>query len=1786
MSSIVNEQLLQRYTRPTPTTTSIRDINSPYSFQDWVNIYQGILPKQEYKQYNDYLINWYKDKNNENNDEKTNLRINYLTLLGQLQIFFADQETENWYTSIDLNNDKEILAAIPYFAKKLRDISVYYLQLRDKIKQSQIRYKQTGTRTGIILQAVNNTLYKYTKNNKPSGLATLPAALWNSAPALSVINDSFGLELKELYDTNYYFDRSNTVTNSAYFDQTNIAKFLPILSKKGLDVSSIDWIYDLGAFELSSVSSEDALTYPVFAELSKSLSEKYLGSEKYLTLQTPISTQVDNFSISITRGDNSFYWPSGAYKEYAEQYKIYTPVPLSATELITLGTGGSSLDIADTIFVKSKRGVEGAWLNKPTYYRKNGSMFAFINADTELDFRFPFPGLGLSAENSPWTGYGLSSDPRFLYLKKSVQQKILDNYWTQSFGITGITPININNTTLATCKAWPSRVYQTADKIKIWLNPPSYNSSSFSDTNNIELNAWLYKFENTDISINRDGTTTILWPYQAIENEDPRSYYEDNLSKICSPLPLSSINFTYAIAGDALSSADIIYKIPNIYGTTVNALECCWLSGKKVNDLVNKTVYTTQNSFQALFTPGEFTHFIWNGPDYADVNEVFKSIQHRPDCKFVTTPNVTYKDYKLCTCNQTNFVPFGHPGEVFNDYESHCDFIVEDTFFPNDFDITTWRDIYNSTYAQSSAFFWYNTNSVVGFGYGSWMAGGVIKNPLCYLRTGERYYYYRANTRIQDITIDSNNYPSYAVRYDYGNLYLQNYNTDYVWVKAQQLPDNTWYSTEQKSEMIIYPGDLLIYARRGKDTFSVTGTANIPTTTQENRGSIWSNWDYISVPNSSSIVDTNRSLISLNYPTGQIVATAPASQKPPQNLNETVVNATWTITGPNGYTYRAVNTTSTFFTPLSPGIYSVSIRIVYSTTGLPVTYIANTGAGTYFYANTAAVTFTGIPSITAVPATVNSVLLTASQTPAPGFVLNTRLRGWDYSRSAFSDTARDLDAGAKPFWAKAFNSKDVNTYYKGIDVWGQPLRFFDTYNIVTQPEPSNIFLSAGTKLRYQRNYNLNLEWNQPVELLYENTDSQWCELSFVTDNFSNLSNLLNNVKTELTVIPTDTISKIVLENYVENEPVEVSYNALNPFTWNFSSQTIIPTLIKEDLSASLTLQPTSPWANLPNQNFPTVNFLPSFNNLKTKSEIGGFFTPNKLGASVYAEPEFTNTFNITSTFDNLFDSSGNRRGLSKQDQITPFLTTSNSIWLKEKSFSNSNAGTIDKKVFKKYQKFYPYQSSYESNNRTQIGMIDPSSRLSPWNGPEDSTWGDKNNYPVSYTGELNLQKWLDTQTLKNTELIADNWTTDIFGNQYALYKNIKQVKAKNRSSIYGELWVRKNSQKVGPGSEFLKDVFDTYKNTSLYSQLTGRGIKKIDMFFDTLFIQTSSVLIFETINYDYVKDNIFSLTDDARYISLAAPTSLTISREFLTTAPSPAYAYADLGDTWFLPEEKKVLISLCTTFDYSVDPEIYEFDINTKNLIKVFPLKNEDKITMKELFNYLLLDKVDPPVLSYNDTTKEILMVFTCRNYGGNNLIIEFHLRYLSTIVLEDIIVYETNAYFGVDTPPAVVANLNRKLQIPNPRGRVYRYRRDRLTAGKNILLEDLNTGNLIIYPVTTYNGLSTYPLSSFQLTAINDTVLEQPLSSNYLFYDFNTEYIKKYGFNTIVQVDSLNFLCQPVLNAPATFEAIDLPYWVSLTPAGLFTGTPPVSEANYTAIFKVTNNIGSTFYNLNINVA
>jgi len=1578
-----NQQLLQRYAKPLFVSSATEDINVPFSFKNWYSAHQGVIPGQEFKQYNEYLINWYKDKSKAVTDFKTQLRLNYLTLLKQLQLFFTREETENWYNNVNLDNEKELLLAIPYFAKKLKNISLYYLQLRTAIKESRLRYNQTGTNAGIIEQLQKFILTNYSQ--KPNSFISIPGSIWKNVPELSAVKDNISIQIEELYDSQNYLDRSPTLPPSAYYvvDSIELENFL---TTKGLALTSTEWIYRLGINPLSGDFAEFSNTD--LTEIGNKIAEKYLGDDKFTSFSASFSSEKFFYELDIEQGNNFFYWPEGVYRTKAKSQKRLQPIPINESGLLTTATPGSSIDLADTIFIKTPRGTKGAWFRNQLFDYKNENMKAVLGFNDKTAFRFPFPGYGLSAEDTTWSGFGLEFDPSFFFLDTKIQKNIENEYWSTSTTTSAIKPLSINNTTLIDSKAFANLDFNKADKIEVWFNTPEYNASVY---NNEKKSAWLYRFNKTDISIG-EGNNTIIWPFEKINPEESYPiYYPKNISDVCLSIPISSLKIEHSIASESLSGADTIYKLTNYQNSIEEATEACWLY--KPNSIIteNKSIiYTPQNSFQILVNSGSYVKFIWTGPDLTDLETVFKTIAHQPDCPFAKSVDKNFTNFESCECKQVNFAPFGHPGAKFTDNQSFADFIIEDNFSPDFFDLSQWLDSKGNNYQNSSSFAWYKTNNIQGWGDGRWITGGNNINDKMFLQSGKTYIYYRAKIQTgneEDITL-----PSYVVRYT-NNIF----NTG-VWYRATKNENNIWIQTNEPTQMVLNPGDIILYERKTTNNFTLSGTIQEQINISENRGSLWSNFDYLTINNNQKIIGVG--IPSVGYP--GINTTTP------------VTAVQWILTKPDLTTETFLNTPAFIFTPTQIGLYNVTVTLLTGTSNIPVT-------------------ITNIPSITAISDIQNIPSLTSIEVPVPGFVWNTPLQGWDYSQGIKSNFARSINQGARPFWAKSYIEKDKNTGYRGIPIWGTPQRFIDDYNAITQPEISDIVLNVGDKITYTRNLPFDLIWNQPVSFEVFVDRREWCTLNFEVTGTSNISYQLNNYKNNLTVNPTLCVSDLELISLIDNEPTEVYYNAINPFTWSITAVPEIENTIFSNISASLAIKTNQPWANLSNQFYPAIAAFPSIDLLYGSIDRGGFFNSSNLGISVYLDKDYTATLDASSTnlkkyFENINKKIGGR-GFSKEDSLTPYKNINeNNIWLKEPTVAGPIAGTIKKSIFKKHQKFIPYQSGYESNSRLRIGMLTPTSRQSPWTGKKDSEWGDIANFPQSPTGEINVQAWADSQILKQNGLQVDNWCTDVFGNQYALYKPLSAEIPYNRKFIPGEIWIRKNSQFTAPASKSLKNVFDTYANTNLINELTGNGIRKIDLFFDTLLIETSGTIIFEKINYDYNTDEIFSLTDEARYISLAIPVETNLNKEF-TNIDLTNNNFAIAGETWFFPEEKLVTQTVCGLQDHILTPELYRFNINNQNLKKIFPLSNEDVATINQLSS-LEINFIEPPVLSYNSLRKEYLFTLLCKNKINKTILIEFVIKDLPTLFLKNITVHEPILDTIQLNPPFIIQDLYTLLDI------------------------------------------------------------------------------------------------------------------------------------------------------------
>jgi hypothetical protein len=1594
----IDSKQLNLHSEPATKTVAELDLNQPLSYQNWFKSRIGIIPGQEYIQYNTYLIEWYTKKAAQTVNYNAQLRLNYLTLLRQLQLFYTNEEVETWYSLVNLENEKELLISIPYYAKKLKEVALYYLQLRENIKKNKIQYNLKGTSVGITQQLQEQLLTLFTK--KPNTSVTVPSNIWTKIPDLSSVKDNITLSLEEYYDDQQYFDRNSQIPVSEYFNLTgtNLTNYF---SNKNISISAADWIYKQGVFDITDQQLANNIN------LAQQLYEKYIGENKFFSTADRLltSTQVEFYDIFLGEGNNTLYWPQGAYKPDITTLKFYDPVPLTAAKID--GTAGSTILDSDTIFVKTSKGIEGAWLRFKEFENYNTQLNAYIEGNKTTSFKFPYPGYGLSAEDLEWTGPSLNYTPEFSYFNLNVKNEIKKAYWNSSFELSGVNPIPINETTLVQSGAYANENYLLADKVRIKPTPPRFDDTNYSG----EVGeAWLYKMTKTDIPINI-GNSVVLWPYQRLnpESEFPKEI-PANIYNACEPVSLSSISTPGATSSNTLSTADKIFKIANYQDVAEEALECAWLSGLEVN--YGNLRIISQPSLNGVFQTGAFTKFLWEGPDRTDANTVFKTFKHQPDCTFATSAT-SYHDYQLCTCQQILFTPFGHPGTDYDNYSRSADFIAEDAAPSQQFNLGNWSDSKGTAYTSSSAFGWYKTSSKIGWGDGTWYSNTSLTNNKFYLRKGKSYIYYR--TKAPDIysTLTTIGLPELVIRHPYTNPKVQ-------WIKAVKTPENEWVSTGQPSNMVLNAGDLFLY-QKPDTTFHQYTTAiyqtvsYIPTATNINKN-IWVDYDYLTV---GEDIYGNEQSVFVSYPRDyytiagltQTDLSGKYAQYPLVNYIN-VVDASWTLTDPLSTTYRVDRTTQFSFVPGTTGTYYIEVTAITAQRIVPF--------GSYTPSQSGFYVFKTIPPITAIPNQDTTTFVNIVSTffrPTPGYIINVPLYGWNYNTNKPSKTT----IGARPFWANS------STIYRDVISWGTPYRLVDNYNVLTQPTFSDLVLNSGNYFEYERTYPSSFTWSEPVNYKIGTNEKIWSTIVLNTTAASNFKDVLGNITNQLVALPIETPSPIIFEKFVDNQPVEIWYKALESFIWTVTATPLVnnTTYIAPEILEGINA--LYPWGNLSNKFYPNFNVFQSLDSLYTEKDKGGYFTPNNLGASVYIDKDFTGTLSTSSNaITGVFESSSQRiggRGLTKTDQPTPYTDlTENNLWLKEPINSGPATGTIKKEVSKKYQKFIPYQSGYETNNKLQVGIILPTSRQTPWGGINDTEWTDSANKPESFTGVINTSAWAETQVLKfNQGLVLDNWVTDIFGNQYGLYKNTKDLNTYDSKNIPGEIWVRKNSQFVSSAKTALSGVFDTYQNLSFHNQLISRGINKIDMFFDTLYIETSGLILLEDLDYNFDTDTIFSISDNARYLSLAVPVTATLKREINNT--SEQFIYAKAGETWFFPQEKNIIISVCSLSGDNLQPMLYRFNIVTKDFIKIFP-NNLDQIIVNSLSS-LKLQTIDSPVLAYNSLNKEFVMSVLGKDDTNKDNLVEFTIANLPDSYLKNINVYTPSKTIYTNNPPAIPNNLN-----------------------------------------------------------------------------------------------------------------------------------------------------------------
>lgn len=1635
------------------STDQSADSNSPFSFIEWKRRLSSLNEKDSTDRYNDYVIEWFQRNKQQPVSQKFLLREKYLFMLNNLQLFFDKDEKNYWYSQVNLADEKELLLAIPYFAKKLKDISLYYLNLRKKLKTTKLKYNSVGSVLGIQQEIYNYILDTFSSKNNE-----LNPALQSIVPSFSALKDSFSVEVEELYDDKQYFDRSSTQPLSSYFNILDEVTS-SFLATKGISLSSADWLFN--AFDVP-VDTDNFAT--LFEQLSGSLFEttdqetytafvqKFIAEKKFGLEFLPQLSSTSVFNLEISEGNNYFYYP---YGKTSSTYSINQQLPLIPLSSINLAdaTAGTNLEDSDTIIVQYGNKSKAAWLKNIEYQPVPKTVKAIIKKDTTTRFIYPFPGYGLSGINLPWTGFSLETNKEYNFLNTELKASVNQTYWSADLPVDSCNSIFLNNTSLVSSGGpTPNVNPRFADHFYIRQERDTDPTTPYREIEG----AWFYKFTKTALPVTTTQENVFLWPYTKINTFELYPTYMNyiNFSKACNPVYVTEINKASFIAGSNIENADKIYKLSKYDDSIEQALECAWLSGSSlsltnyvsninsgINNLnaggVNGYKFVNQDGFSALFQAGQFTRFIWTGPSQTDLDDVFSSPQHKNDCPFLTNnPVVSSFDWQKCTCKQVYHAPFGHNFKSLEEGNYLADMIIQvpDQELSN-FNFGSWKDTKSMPALSSLEVAWYRTlKSKANFtwGGGTWVSNPILgANPFM-LYKGKSYIYRRAN-----IKNEAESLPPYAVNF--------NFFTDQTnWVTAK-LNGTEWVSASGNpvSNMVFYPGDIMRIERQNSTTHYLL-SAIYNENVSYNRNTVWSTYDIVPVQCATS----NSTVIKWPIDPPPWGVTDP--QYPITTYNELSYIANWSVRHDQTHEIHfAPFEQIVTFVPPKEGTYTISVTAVTkdgSVICIPpapnlgvtvydlssVTFAQETSAvglqfvnsrdyyggngvsyviNTVQYGKTVTFTFnkgpttistikeqnTVIPKITAVPQFQKNKLIEIEfQTPASGFLIEHPLKGWNYSTNK-SDTRA---AGARPYWATIDTQKTPTTRYKGIYSWGYPNEYLDGYLPNSNPVLSPLQINYGSIVEYERR-GYPFTWEQSISYQEYLGTTRWCTIDVDTTKFSNLSSFYD-IKQNIdpTAIATDKPTDIILSNLVEGAPLQVYYYALNGFNWpiEFITTEDAPTPVPVDY-----YKPQAPWLNLTNRFNPTIATVPVLDETYSLKDVGGYFLPQRLGASQFVNKDFdifikNDALSGAYLIEDYAAHIGGR-GITKQDQNTIFEWTENNQWLKESVTTGNLAGATKKSLTKSLQTFVPYQSNIDE---TALGLVTTRSKFSPWGGPTGNDWLDKNNQPMGFTGVPNVSAWAASQVLKQNEKSIDNWASDIYGNQYGLFKELDNVPHNEHSNIPGELWVRNNSQNVLPANMALSSVFTPFKGLTainVYKEMTENKIQLFNCYFDTIFIKTPSLVLFAKISYNYETKQIEMVFDDVRWKELNSDFTF--------------------NNVWFITEQKKVYSLYTKTENNNFYPYIYELNLSNREFKCIFNTYENNKFgspptTFKVLENASFY---------YNNLLKTFLVTYAGRDIQNKMFVVDYYVKNDDPAILTKIDLYR-DSYNPVivNEPPSVLS--------------------------------------------------------------------------------------------------------------------------------------------------------------------
>ena len=204
--------------------------------------------------------------------------------------------------------------------------------------------------------------------------------------------------------------------------------------------------------------------------------------------------------------------------------------------------------------------------------------------------------------------------------------------------------------------------------------------------------------------------------------------------------------------------------------------------------------------------------------------------------------------------------------------------------------------------------------------------------------------------------------------------------------------------------------------------------------------------------------------------------------------------------------------------------------------------------------------------------------------------------------------------------------------------------------------------------------------------------------------------------------------------------------------------------------AGLLFTSTDRTGNIYNKQRPHINLVSNDDtNTKNIYELGGFFTPDRLGVITYTSLEPSITIDNDKLEPDTIYTYPDAKSLgdTPRNSITPLKYTESASWMKRETVNEQVSDILDRS---NYQKFYNYISADEYNKYSTSGISRKDDPFDFWSSDVGDIWANEDVYATEETLDLPIESRQEDQLINNGQ--PYNWRVDIYGNEYALLKNM------------------------------------------------------------------------------------------------------------------------------------------------------------------------------------------------------------------------------------------------------------------------------------------------------------------------------------------------------------------------------------------------------------------------------